>query len=178
MNLEQLKYPIGKYQKPAAVTKELLEQYIKTISELPGKLRNATEKLNDVQLDTPYREGGWTVRQVVHHLADSHLNSFVRFKLALTEDKPTIKPYEEALWAELPDAKSAPINSSLMMIEGIHTRWVILMRALNADQFKSTFVHPEHGRTMALDEVAALYAWHCEHHLAHITGLKKRNNWN
>src|ERR1051325_2058720 len=176
--MTDLRFPIGRFNFGEDVTPESRRQFIEDIAGAPAGWRAAVERLGAEQLDTPYREGGWTVRQVVHHLADSHLNSFVRFKLALTEDKPTIKPYEEALWAELPDAKSAPINSSLMMIEGIHTRWVILMRALNADQFKSTFVHPEHGRTMALDEVAALYAWHCEHHLAHITGLKKRNNWN
>ena len=177
MNIEQLKYPIGKFQKPSSITKEQLDGYIVTIAGLPAKLRKETENLGDAQLDTPYREGGWTLRQVVHHLADSHLNSFTRFKLTLTEDKPTIKPYEEARWAEWPDAKNAPVTSSLQLLEGLHARWVILMRSMSADQFKRTFVHPEHGRIMILDEVAALYAWHCEHHLAHITELKERKGW-
>jgi len=139
-------------------------------------LRKEVENLSDEQLNTPYREGGWTIRQVVHHLPDSHLNSYVRFKLALTEDNPKVKTYEEHLWAELKDTFETPIEVSLNLINSLHKRWVVLLKSLSDEQFERTFNHPEWGN-IPLDKTLALYAWHSRHHLAHITELKKRMNW-
>ena len=133
--------------------------------------------LENAQLDTPYRDGGWSVRQVVHHIADSHINSIVRFKLALTEDTPTIRPYDEALWAELGDARSAPVELSLALIDALHARWAVMLRGMTAEDFKRTFHHPEHDRTFPLDRTLAMYAWHGKHHIAHITSLADRMGW-
>ncbi|MEO8794912.1 MAG: YfiT family bacillithiol transferase, partial [Daejeonella sp.] len=127
---------------------------------------------------TPYRPEGWTVRQVIHHLADSHMNAFIRFKLALTESNPTITPFDESLWADLPDGKKSPIDSSLKIIEGLHFRWTALLNSLSEDQFQRTYFHPDHGKKWTLENVLALYSWHSSHHLAHITSLKDRMNWN
>jgi hypothetical protein len=170
--LFKLRYPIGKYTKPEAFTPDLIKKFIDTIEAFPDKLKKETESLNDEQLDTPYRPGGWTIRQVVHHCADSHMNSFMRFKLALTEDKPSIKPYKEQLWAELPDSKNLSIVPSLTLLEGLHHRWVALLKFLSKDDFAKTFIHPEHGRVIRLDENLGIYAWHCDHHLAHIMSVK------
>ncbi len=137
---------------------------------------DALKGLADAQIDTPYRDGGWTVRQVIHHLADSHMNSFVRFKLALTEDSPTIKPYNEAAWAETADARALPLAPSLDLIDGLHQRWVVLLESLNDADFGRTFTHPERGQ-MRLDVNLALYAWHCRHHTAHIVSLRERMGW-
>ncbi|TXK48058.1 putative metal-dependent hydrolase [Pontibacter qinzhouensis] len=175
--LEQLKYPVGKWQKPEPITPEHLKQYMATIALFPDKLRKQVALLTAEQLDTPYRPGGWTLRQVVHHCADSHLNSFMRFKLALTEEKPTIKPYYEERWAELPDAKAMAVEPSLLLLDGLHARWTRLLTSLKPDQFASTFTHPQQQRDMRLDETLSLYAWHCRHHLAHITTLKARQGW-
>jgi len=128
-------------------------------------------------MDTPYREGGWTLRQVVHHCADSHMNAFCRFKLAMTEEKPVIKPYEEARWAALADSKNLPVDASLAILKGLHERWTVLMKSLREAERHRTFIHPEHGREISLQETIGLYAWHGEHHLAHITSLKKARNW-
>ena len=177
MNLEQLKYPIGKYQAPQPITQEHLTSYIQDIESFPARLRKAVDHLSDEQLDTPYRDGGWTVRQVVHHSADSHMNGLIRMKLALTEEQPTIKPYLEARWAELPDTKSLPIDVSLKMLEGIHYRWAFLLKNLNQEQWQRTFLHPEHGKVFRLDENTGMYAWHSNHHLAHITSLLSRKEW-
>jgi hypothetical protein len=177
MNLEQLRYPIGKFQKPSNITRKELEDYFATISGFPAKLRKETAHLTDEQLNTVYREGGWTIRQVVHHCADSHMNSLTRLKLALTEDKPTVKPYAEERWAALADSTQMPVAPALNMIEGIHERWVHLLRTLSDAQFRRSFIHPEHGKEFFLDENTALYAWHCDHHLAHITHLKKEKGW-
>lgn len=177
MNIEQLKYPIGKFKKPDLFSKELTLLHIKDIEEFPSKIKNAVSGLNNAQLDTPYREEGWTIRQVVHHCADSHMNSFTRFKLALTEDNPTIKPYFEERWAELADSKSLPVEASLKMIEGLHFRWVVLLKSLTEADLKRSFIHPESGRTISLNENLAIYSWHCKHHLAHITELRKRKSW-
>ncbi len=147
------------------------------LAELPARLGAAVAGLSVAQLDTPYRDGGWTVRQTVHHIADSHLNAYCRFRLALTEDSPTIKPYKEALWAELPDALSQPIAPSLQIIDGVHTRLVPLIDSLTVEQWQRGFVHPEHGRTMSLAQTAALYSWHSRHHVAHIANLRSRNSW-
>ena len=177
MIAEQLKYPIGKFEKISNVTEQQLAQYILDIETLPSRLKKQTEHLYDQQLDTPYRPEGWTIRQVVHHFADSHMNSFIRFKLALTEDNPIIKPYEEDLWVQLGDSKKMAIKSSLMMIEGIHERWVFLLNSLTKAEFNKTFIHPQKGKPMDLYETTGLYAWHSNHHLAHIVNLKERMNW-
>jgi len=170
------RYPIGKYKAPATVTPALRQQAIAQIAETPAKLREALRGLSEAQLDTPYREGGWTVRQVVHHLADSHLNAYLRLRLALTEEKPTIKPYEEAKWAELEDAKRAPIEVSLALLEPLHDRWVRLLRSLRAEDYSRTLMHPEHG-VRTLDWLLFTYAWHGAHHTAHITELRKQKGW-
>jgi hypothetical protein len=147
------------------------------IAAAPAALRAAVAGLSDAQLDTPYRPGGWTVRQVVHHVPDSHLNAYVRIRLALTEDTPTIKPYEEARWAELPDARTLPIEVSLALLEGLHARWVGLLGGLGPADGARQFHHPEHGRLITVDELIAMYAWHGEHHVAHVTSLRARNGW-
>jgi uncharacterized damage-inducible protein DinB len=170
------RYPIGKFNKNITVTKEMRSDFINTIETLPSQLRKEVENLSQQQLDTPYRNGGWTIRQVVHHLPDSHINSYVRFKLALTEDNPAIKTYEEHLWAELPDTFKTPIDVSLNLLESLHTRWVILLRSLTDEQYEKTFQHPEWNK-ITLSTVLALYAWHSKHHLAHITELKKKMGW-
>ncbi|RZM24320.1 MAG: putative metal-dependent hydrolase, partial [Pedobacter sp.] len=151
--------------------------FIMEIEQLPNELKKEVNTLNKEQLDTQYRPEGWTVRQVVHHLADSHMNSYIRCKLALTEDSPTIKPYFEERWAELEDGKNAAIDSSLQLLEGLHLRWSALLKSLTEQDLTKTFVHPEHGKTIQLLEVVALYAHHGRHHLAQITELKKRKGW-
>jgi uncharacterized damage-inducible protein DinB len=170
------RYPIGKYKEPAAVTPELRQRAIAQIADTPVKLRAAVRGLSDAQLDTPYREGGWTVRQVVHHVPDSHMNAYVRLRLALTEEQPTIKPYEEAKWAELEDAKRAPVEVSLALLEALHDRWVRLLRSLRTEDFSRTFAHPEHG-VRTLDWLLLVYAWHGAHHTAHITTLRQQRGW-
>lgn len=176
-DLEQLKFPIGTFEKPELLTKELLASFISDIESFPQRLKNEVAHLNEEQLDTPYRPGGWSIRQVVHHCADSHMNSIIRFKLALTEEKPTIKPYLEDKWAELPDYE-LPLKPSLQLLEGLHFRWAVLLKSFNEADLERKFVHPEHGKEFQLDEIIGMYAWHCNHHLAHITELKKRMNWN
>lgn len=171
-----LKYPIGKFQGQDNLTEEQRQMMIDQIAETPAKLRAAVAGFSEAQFDTPYREGGWTVRQVIHHLADSHLNAFVRFKLALTEDRPAVKTYEQQLWAELADARNAPVEPSLAMLEGLHQRWVILLRQMSAADFARQFQHPEHG-LMKLERVLAMYAWHGRHHVAHLTSLGERMRW-
>jgi len=175
--LEKLRFPIGKFKKPEKISKAYLEECIAEIESFPERLNYEVAHLGKKQLDTPYRPNGWTIRQVVHHCADSHMNCFTRFKLALTEDNPTIKPYCEDRWAELVDSKTMPIGPSLKLLEALHFRWTVLLRSLIKQDFDKTFVHPEHGKAFRLDENLAIYAWHCNHHLAHITELKKRNDW-
>ena len=171
------RYPIGRFRLEGEITPERRVGWIAEIEALPSRLRDAAAGLSDDQLDTPYRDGGWTVRQVIHHVPDSHLNAYVRFKLALTENEPTIKPYLEAGWADLPDTRLTPPDVSLALLRSLHQRWVTLMRAMSAEEFGRTFVHPEQGRTIKLDEVLPLYAWHGNHHVAHITGLREREGW-
>lgn len=178
MTIEQLKYPIGKFEQSKDITREILLEWIEEIASFPPRLRKEVNDLTDEQLDTQYRPDGWTIRQVVHHLADSHMQSITRLKLALTEDQPTIKPYYEERWAELADGKNMPIEPSLKMIEGIHERWAFLLYSLEEEQYQRTFIHPESGKSIRIDENTGLYVWHCKHHLAHITETKKRNNWN
>ncbi|HLA76252.1 MAG TPA: bacillithiol transferase BstA [Vicinamibacteria bacterium] len=174
--MSDLRYPVGKFVAPAAVTADERAAFTLQIEELPARLRAAVSGLTEPQLDTPYRPEGWRVRQVVHHLADSHLNALVRFKLALTEDEPAIKTYAEARWAELPDARSAPVEWSLALLESLHQRWVLLLRGLSEEQWSRAFRHPDHGR-VGLERTLALYAWHGRHHLAHITSLREREGW-
>lgn len=175
-NLEELKYPVGRFKAPGSYTREQLEEYISIIESFPQKLFSAVEKLNTEQLDTPYRPGGWTVIQVVNHCADSHMNAFIRVKAALTEDKPVIKPYVQDLWADLADG-SMPAESSISILKGLHQRWVTILRSLNEEQWQRGFIHPEKGKELSLKEASASYSWHCEHHLAHITRLISRMGW-
>ena len=163
-------YPIGRFEYPASVSAAEREEFLSRLASTPARLRVLTAGLTAGQLDTPYREGGWTVRQVVHHLPDSHMNSYVRFKLALTEDEPVIKPYDEAAWAMLRDSVETPIETSLVMLESLHTRWVTLLRGLTGTEWQRTMRHPVNG-LLRLDQVLALYAWHGDHHIAHIRNV-------
>jgi hypothetical protein len=171
-----LSYPIGKCEYPPSVSTEARNQHIADLEAASGRLRQAVDGLNDAQLDTPYRPGGWTVRQVVHHCADSHTNAYVRFRLALTETQPTIKPYDEKKWAELMDARTLPVEVSLELIDGLHRRWAALLRSFHDSDFSRTLNHPELG-VLRLDTYLASYGWHCRHHTAHITGLRDRMGW-
>jgi hypothetical protein len=169
------RYPIGTFKYEGPYTGARRQELMAVLAELPAKLRAAVAGLNDQQLDTPYRVGGWTVRQTVHHVADSHMNCFIRFKLALTEDNPTIKPYHEAKWAELADSKE-PVEVSLKLIEALHRRLDVIMHSFKDEHWQKTFVHPERG-AMTLDKNLGMYAWHSKHHVTHITELRKRMNW-
>jgi uncharacterized damage-inducible protein DinB len=170
------RYPIGKFEMPSSVTPDLRRQAIQTIADTPAKLRAAVRGLTDVQLETPYREGGWTLRQTIHHVADSHINSYIRWRLALTEEQPPIKTYKEAQWAELHDAKSAPIEISLNLLDALHDRWTQLLRSLPDSAYAKTLLHPERG-VVTLDWLLFIYAWHGPHHTAHITNLRRQKNW-
>lgn len=174
--MTDLRYPIGKFAFTGTVTAAERRKMIGVIGDTPAKLRAAVAGLTDAQLDTPYREGGWTVRQVVHHLADSHLNAYVRLRLVLTEDGPTVKTYDEGAWAELGDARTSPIESSLELLSGLHERWARLLASLTEADFSRTFRHPDRG-SLSLDWLLALYAWHSPHHIAHITTLRERMGW-
>jgi len=171
-----LSYPIGKFDFQQTVVPEAIPGLIADIAAAPAVFRAAVHGLDDRQLDTPYRPGGWTVRQTVHHIGDSHMNSFIRLRLALTENQPTITPYDQALWAELPDMRTLPVEVSLQLIDALHTRWVKVLQALTPADFARTFRHPEIG-LVRLDTNLALYAWHGKHHAAHITGLRERMAW-
>ncbi len=176
-SLQELRFPIGEFKTPRVYTEKMLSNWLGDLATFPQEIRAVSEHLSDEQLDTPYREGGWTVRQVIHHCADSHMNSYTRVKLSLTEENPTIKPYFEDRWAELLDAKSMPIEPSLRIIEGIHRRWVHLLQSLSSSDLEQTFEHPEHQRAFLIKEVIAFYAWHSKHHLAHIKSLAARKGW-
>jgi uncharacterized damage-inducible protein DinB len=170
------RYPIGKFSFEGIIDAVQRQKWIDEIAIQPIRLREAVSSLTDAQLDTPYREGGWTVRQVVHHIPDSHMNSYIRFKLALTEDSPTIKPYEEADWANLADSK-LPLEVSLRLLESLHERWLILLNTMTDTDFTRTFVHPQSKQTLSLARTLGLYAWHGNHHIAHVTELKKNKGW-
>ena len=174
--MPDLRFPVGKFVPPTQSSPEDRRRFIDEIAAAPARLRAAVAGLSPEQLDTPYRPEGWTVRQVVHHVPDSHLNAFIRFKLALTEDDPTIKPYMEDRWALLEDARSTPIEVSLVLLEALHTRWLVLLRAMTPDDFARPLQHPETGR-QTLDRMLALYAWHGRHHVAHVTTLRERKGW-
>jgi hypothetical protein len=171
-----VRYPIGKFSWAGTQTVEERNRRVDEIAATPGWMRKAVGGLSNAQLDTPYRDGGWTVRQVVHHVPDSHLNSYIRFKFALTENEPTIKPYDEAQWAELIDGRTAPIEPSLSLLEGLHHRWTLFLRSLSGEDVKRRFHHPELG-VVTIDQYIALYAWHGKHHVAHITSLRERKGW-
>lgn len=175
--LEKLKYPIGKFTAPDHYSPELIKSYIEVIEAFPSKIAMEVLGLSDSQLDTPYRPQGWTVRQVVHHCADSHMNALIRFKLTLTEEKPTIKPYNEKGFAELPDSVSMPLEPGLKIIDAVHERWVLLLKSLTEEDLQRKYIHPEYNKEFSLNEAAGLYAWHCNHHLTHITTLKNSDNW-
>ncbi len=169
---EVLRYPIGKFKKPKNITQEHIKEWIDVIKNFPKKLSNEVCNLTKLELEKQYRPNGWTIRQVVHHCADSHMNSLIRFKLALTEAQPTIKPYFENLWAALSDSKDYPIESSLKILEGLHDRWTNLIKNLNECDLEKGFLHPETNETISLKTNIGIYAWHCEHHLAHIINAK------
>ncbi|HKK45463.1 MAG TPA: putative metal-dependent hydrolase [Balneolaceae bacterium] len=173
--MEDFRYPIGRYRAAQSVAPRDVAKWIDEIEALPRQLQTAVSSLSDEQQDTPYRKGGWTIRQVVHHIFDSHANSYIRFKLALTEDRPTIKPYDQEAWAKLSDSK-LPVDVSLNLIKGLHERWGHLLKSLDEAQLSRELVHPESG-TLIVKSMIGLYAWHGKHHLAHITNLKKQKNW-
>ncbi|UII19291.1 YfiT family bacillithiol transferase [Fulvivirga ligni] len=174
MNLEQLKYPIGHF-KPTDDSD--LTEFFDRISTLPERLKNVVESLSETQLDTPYRPDGWTVRQVVHHIGDSHANAYIRFKWTLTEDEPLIKAYDEQKWAEIFDTKEAPVSMSLSFIDALHAKWAYLLKGLNEDSLNKAYIHPDGNKRVPLRIAAQMYAWHGDHHLAHITSLMEREGW-
>lgn len=172
--MTDLRYPLGPMPTPLSLTPQERQDTLDAIRALPAELRAAVQGLDDPQLDTPYREGGWTLRQVVHHVADSHINAYVRVKLALTEENPTVKPYEEQLWAELPDSR-LPVDLSLELLERLHTRLSAVLE--DVTDFARPWTHPAQGRTFTLDTLLGMYAWHGRHHVAHVTGLRERQGW-
>jgi len=176
MDNSDLRYPIGKFEFPKSVTREERTRFVEEIAAAPAQVKAVVAGLDTAQLDTPYRPGGWTVRQLAHHIPDSHMNSYVRFRLALTEDEPTINPYEEGRWAELADARTSPVEMSQVLLDSLHKRWLVLLRSLSDTDWKRTFRHPELG-VFTLEQAAALYAWHGRHHVAHIKGLRDRMGW-
>lgn len=175
--LEELKYPIGKFQFPESFSKTEIENDIHIICHFPQVLRETVQLLSDEQLNTPYRPDGWTIRQVVHHLADSHMNSYIRFKWTITEEEPTIKAYDEKAWAELNDAKYDAIEPSLLLLSALHLKWSNLLNNLSEEDMQKAFIHPENGRKIHIYQNISLYAWHCNHHLAHIANLSERLQW-
>jgi len=174
--LTALKYPIGEFKMPKKITEKNIESSIKNIEKFPAKLKKEVEELNEKTLEFRHRLGGWTIRQLVHHLADSHINAYVRTKLACTEKNPTITPYDESAWANTDDAGEAPIRWSLQLLEGLHKRWAILLIGLNDEELKRTYYHPVYKRKITISYLIFLYAWHCQHHLAHIKQAKKYKN--
>lgn len=170
--LEKLRYPIGKFSQPENITQETIDSWINTIAKFPEYLKNEVQKLQEKDLELTYREGGWTIRQLVHHCANSHMNSFIRFKLALTEDTPTIKPYKEDKWACLADSLQ-PIESSIKILEGLHQRWATLLESLSEEDLKKQFINPESKKVISIETAIGIYAWHCNHHLTHVINAKK-----
>ncbi|MEO8478833.1 MAG: YfiT family bacillithiol transferase [Gemmatimonadota bacterium] len=171
------RYPIGRFVPPPVFDADVIVSHREAIRALPDALRTAVDGLVERHLDTPYRSGGWTVRQVVHHLADSHLNAYTRMRLGATEQAPTIRPYDEVAWAELPDARESPIAPSVLLLDGLHARWSSLLASFDAAMWQRTVIHPEHDLPLTLWTVAALYAWHGRHHVAHIRTLRDREGW-
>ena len=175
--LEKLRFPIGPFHCPELITEDHINEWIAVLEEFPNRLEQLVDALNDEQLDTPYRTDGWTIRQVVHHLSDSHHHSYIRFKWALTEDKPIIKYYYEQLWAELYDAKHAPIDMSIHHLKAVHYKLVYLLKGLSEDDLNKSFIHPEHNEEVVLKKNIGIYTWHCNHHFAHIENLLIRKSW-
>ena len=179
--MSDLRYPIGKFEWRPAENEEQIakrrEHYIGVLAKLPSQMRAVVRGLNPEQLDTPYRPEGWSVRQVVHHVPESHMNAYIRFKLALTEAEPHIKNYDQAEWAKLPDSHITPPEVSLQLLAALHSRWVDLLQSMRPSDFERTLYHPEHG-VLILEQMLAMYAWHCEHHLTHIISLRERMGWN
>ena len=175
--LENLKYPIGQPDIPIKITSKNIDEWIITLEKFPEKLEKLVKNLSKEQLDTCYRENGWTIRQVIHHCADSHLNSYIRFKWALTEEKPVIKAYYEDKWGELPDSKNAPILLSINVLKALHAKWVYLLKGLTTKQLEQAFIHPSGNEIVKLNKNIGIYAWHCNHHYAHIYNLLKTKNW-
>lgn len=174
--MNELRYPIGQFEHDGAITRDDLAGWIDEIAALPAAMRTAVSGLSDAQLDTPYRPEGWTIRQVVHHVPESHMNSYIRFKWTLTEDEPAIKAYYEDRWGELADGKTAPTEPSLQLLDAVHARWVVLLRSMTPEQFQRSFIHPESGKSQ-LDRALGMYVWHGKHHVAHITSLREREGW-
>lgn len=177
MDLEKLKYPIGTFDCPSNITSEKLEAWISILEHFPSRFENLVNKLSNNQLNTPYRPEGWTVRQTIHHVYDSHHNAYTRFKWALTEATPIIKAYDEKAWAETADVKNAPIDLSLVAINALHAKWTYLLKGLSMDNFQREIIHPERNRTMSLAYMTGMYAWHSNHHYSHIENLLKREGW-
>jgi hypothetical protein len=173
MNINELRYPIGQFKKPDNITKEIIQEWISDIKSFPERISNEVVNLTEEQLNWQYRPEGWNIRKVVHHCADSHINSITRFKLALTENKPKIRPYFEDRWAQLPDTTEAPVSSSLTLLKGLHERWVYLLENLSEEQLNRTYIHPEHNKEFTVKETIGLYAWHSNHHLAHVKQAKR-----
>jgi len=171
------RYPIGPFQRRDELTPDERRELLEHIAATPARMRAAVAGLTEEQLDTPYREGGWTLRQVVHHVPDSHLNAYCRLKLALTEEQPVIRPYDESTWAKLDDSKTTPIEVSLTLLESLHARWMEIFRSMKPEDFRRTFRHPEHDGTPTLDWLVAMYAWHGRHHVGHITSTRERMGW-
>ena len=174
---DDVRYPVGSFVAPPSYDASLVPEQLATIAALPATMRKAVTGLDERQLDTPYREGGWTVRQVVHHVADSHMHAYMRTKHALTEDVPTIKAYEEADWARLPDSRTLPVEPSLQILEGVHARWGTVLTSLKAEEWQREYMHPEYKALWPLWKVVAMYAWHSRHHVGHITELRGRQDW-
>ena len=174
---EKLKYPIGQFECPTNISKTNISKWIAILENFPSRLSNLVSKLSNEQLNKPYRPGGWTIRQVVHHVSDSHHHSYIRFKWALTEDKPIIKYYYEALWAELDDSKHGPIDMSLLHLKAVHAKLVYILKGLSEADLNKSFIHPEHNEEVFLKKNIGIYAWHCNHHYAHIENLLKREGW-
>ncbi len=176
-NLEQLQYPVGRYRKAEVVNPGLIQEWIKVLQALPSWMDACIENLDEKQLQVPYREGGWTIQQVIHHVADSHMNAYIRLKLALTEDNPVIKPYDEKAWAELADTHLVPVNISVTLLHTLHRRMVTLLQNMKPADWDRTYSHPDHKRSIPVWELVALYAWHSRHHTEHIRQLRQRMNW-
>lgn len=176
-DIESLRYPIGRFVPPVAYSDFLIKDFINDIRHLPSLIELAVQNLDENQLQTPYRPGGWTLQQLVHHIADSHVNAYVRFKLTLTESNPIIKPYQEAQWAELPDTFQTPVNVSLTLLHSLHRRWVNLLDALQPEDWERSYIHPEQHRSFSLKHALAMYAWHGKHHLAQVVRLKEKEGW-
>jgi len=174
-DLEKLKYPIGIFNKPETISESSIKDYITDIEQFPNRLNKLVPYLSASELNYRYRPEGWTIKQVVHHCADSHMNSFIRFKLCLTEELPSIKPFNESKWAELPDAAEADISTSLKLIEGLHARWTVLLKSLDASDLNKKYIHPDKEQPLNLADSIAIYSWHCNHHLAHIKQALENN---